>query len=98
MTLSPIGAATYCLQEWEGQLTIWFESQSIRLLGEIPLSAMEVEEIGQALRAAGQMRVRKPMWPHTLAVYMAAIAARNDERSSQADLLASPATGLVPQG
>ncbi|MCP5229914.1 nitrogenase iron-molybdenum cofactor biosynthesis protein NifN [Accumulibacter sp.] len=25
-------------------------------------------------------------------------AARNDERSSQADLLASPATGLVPQG
>lgn len=73
-----VNAAIQRLNEWEEQLKPWFKS--ITLLGEIPLSAADVEEIGQAMRMAGQSRVRKPTWPHTLVVYMAAVAARNDER------------------
>lgn len=65
------------LDEWEEQLRVWFPS--IELLGEIPLTAVDVEEIGQALQAAGIRLVREVKWPHTLLVYMAAVAARNEK-------------------
>lgn len=76
-TPSPISDAIRRLNEWEEELKIWFPN--ITLLGEISLSGVEVEEIGTALRAAGQTRVQKPTWPHTLLVFMAAVAARNEK-------------------
>lgn len=75
------------LQAWEAQLKPWFTG--IRLLGEIALSIAEVEALGQALRTAGKRRICKPTWPHTLAVYMTAIAAHNEERSYWAVLTAN---------
>lgn len=73
-----VSAAIRRLNQWEDEFKVWFPD--ISLLGEIPITAADVTEIGEDFQAAGQIRVRKPTWPHVLAVYMAAVAARNDER------------------
>jgi hypothetical protein len=78
MNLSLVGSAIKRLNVWEEQFKSWFDN--IKLLGEIPLSASELEEICQDLRTAGSERVRRAVWPHTLVICMAAVAARNDER------------------
>lgn len=79
MSPSSLHSTIQVLNDWEARLKPWFVE--IRLLGEIPLTTAEVHEIGSLLKQVGRSRLLRPTWPHTLAVYMAAVAVRNDERS-----------------
>lgn len=74
---SEITAAIMNLNAWEERLASLIPE--VHLLGEIPLSGSDVEEISHSFRLVGPKRVLKSKWPYTLTVYMATVAARNDE-------------------
>ena len=72
------------LTEWEQTLQAY--CSHVSLLSEIPLTPTDIDQIGQHLRAlvrrsqANELRGQLARYRCTWVVYMAAIAARNDDR------------------
>lgn len=81
------------LTDWEKTLSAY--CAHVSHLSEIPLSPFDIDEIGRHLKALvsrtqkNQLKAQILRYPSTWVVYMAAIAARNDDRGYWDALVAS---------
>ena len=89
------------LTEWEEALAPYFNE--ITLLGEIPINQFEVDSIGNMIRelceilgASRATRVLRNSFPRTFALFLSAMAARNNARGYWDGI--SEAIGLTKQG